>query len=112
MAKYDDFIKRPLQEHDYTVKEIKELQKCTTDIWAFLKYVKIVHPDHGRVFFKPRAFQKEILQLLATERQIVALIARQTGKCVCPETSVRVRQKSTGKESDVTIGELFDKYKK
>ena len=80
MPKYDSFVKKPLAEYDYSVEEIKELQKCSESIWPFLKHVKIVHPDRGRIFFKPYAYQKKLLETVLDNRFNVFLLSRQSGK--------------------------------
>ena len=78
--KYDKYVKRPLEEHEYTPEQIKELSKCTNNINPFLKYVKIIHPDKGRVIFEPYKFQKNILKTIKKERFTCILCSRQSGK--------------------------------
>jgi len=80
VAKYDQFIKRPLEEYDYTLEEIKELKKCSENIWTFLKYVKIVHPDRGRIIYKPYNYQKKLIETVLKNRFNVFLLSRQSGK--------------------------------
>lgn len=79
--KYDDqFIKKPLEPVEYTPEMILELEKCSQDVNYFLKYIKIVHPDMGRITFNPYPFQKTILQTVMNNRFTVILCARQAGK--------------------------------
>lgn len=79
--RYDDFIKRPNQETEYTDNNITELLKCRDDILYFItKYVKIVTLDHGEVLFDPYPYQKETLELLQNNRFFIGLWARQSGK--------------------------------
>lgn len=77
---YNDFVKRPNQDIEYTQDEILELVKCSQDIFYFLKYVKVVHPDRGRVNFVPYEFQKDIIRLIHENRFSVIMCARQQGK--------------------------------
>ncbi len=77
---YDDFVKKSNQEHEYTEEQIKELYKCKKNIYHFCKYVKIVHPDHGRVIFEPYDFQKDIIDTYLKNRFLALLLARQVGK--------------------------------
>lgn len=35
-----------------------------------------------------------------------------TGKCVCINTMVKIRNKNTGEISEITIGELYERAKK
>jgi len=80
MPKYDSFVKKPLAEYDYSLEEVQELQKCSESIWPFLKHVKIVHPDKGRIVFKPYAYQKKLLETVLDNRFNVFLLSRQSGK--------------------------------
>lgn len=80
-VKYDDvYIKKPLGIVEYTPEMLLELKHCSEDIQYFLKYVKIVHPDRGRIQFEPYDFQKQILQTVKDNRFSVILCARQAGK--------------------------------
>jgi hypothetical protein len=81
-VKYDDFVKRPYEESEYTPEMIEELQKSSIDIWPFLKYIKVIHPDKGEIPFEPslRKFQKEILETISENRFVISLCARQSGK--------------------------------
>ncbi len=80
MPVYNNQVKRPGEEYQYTVDQIKELKKCSDDLFYFLNYVKIIHPDLGRIVFKPYDFQKEMFQLLLDNRFCAFLVARQMGK--------------------------------
>lgn len=78
--KYDNFVKKPDEQFEYEPFHINELLKCSSDINNFLKYVKIVHPDRGRIEFVPYSFQKKILHKLQNNRFSVFLCSRQCGK--------------------------------
>lgn len=78
--KYDDYLKRPGQEFEYSLSHVEELDRCMNDITYYLKYVKIIHPDHGRIKFQPREFQKTILETIKNHNQVCCLISRQSGK--------------------------------
>ncbi len=80
MATYNEFVKRPYEEHPYTIEEARELLKCSEDFYYFLKYVKIVCPDRGRISFDPYPYQMDIFDLILNNRYIVSLISRQSGK--------------------------------
>lgn len=82
MGIYNDGVKSLGQEIEYTPEQIKELIKCSNSIFHFLKYVKIIHPDRGRVIFDPWDYQKELFDLIDNNRFIVALVARQQGKSI------------------------------
>lgn len=78
--KYSEFIKKPGEELEYSADMIRELQRCQEDIWNFLPYIKIIHPDKGIIVFEPYDFQKQILRNLQDNRFNVILASRQSGK--------------------------------
>lgn len=82
MAGFGEGIKHVGQEISYTPEQVKELIACSKDIFHFLKYVKIIHPDRGRVTFIPWDYQTELFQLINDNRFVIALIARQQGKSI------------------------------
>lgn len=82
MAGFGEGIKHVGQEISYTPEQIQELMLCQADIFHFLKYVKIIHPDRGRVTFIPWDYQTELFQLINENRFVIALIARQQGKSI------------------------------
>jgi hypothetical protein len=109
MPRFDSFVKKPLDVFEYTADHVKELQKCSEDFWYFIKYVKIVHPDKGRIPFEPYPFQKEILNTVLDERFSVILCPRQVGKCVSHNSMISLRNKKTDQIEDIAIGDLYKK---
>ena len=81
-VKYNDFVKKPFSEHEYTNEQIYSLKKCSENVFEFLKYIKIVHPDKGRIIFKPWKFQKKIINTVKKNRNTIILCSRQVGKTV------------------------------
>jgi hypothetical protein len=80
MPVYNEQVKRPNEEHEYTIEQIKEIKKCKDDIFSFLKHIKIVHPDYGRITFEPYDYQRKLFDLLVNNRFVACLMARQMGK--------------------------------
>ena len=79
--RYDQkFVKRPNEEIEYTPEQISELYECSKDIDYFLRYIKIVNPDRGEIFFEPYNYQRELLKKFAKFRYNVILASRQSGK--------------------------------
>jgi len=78
--KYDSFVKRPLEEFEYSPHEIESLKKCMKDIDEFIKYVRIVNPDRGEIEFEPYKYQKILLNKFKNHRFNVGLLSRQSGK--------------------------------
>lgn len=78
--RYNHIIKKPLQEYEYTIDEIRDLKRCSEDIWYFLRYVIIVHPDKGRIPFEPYDYQRKLIETILNNRFCVFLLSRQSGK--------------------------------
>lgn len=110
--KYDDnYVKQPLAPVEYTPEMLQELKRCSEDIQHFLKYVKIVHPDKGRIDFEPYDFQRKILQTVKDNRFAVILCSRQAGKCVQSDTKITVKNKKTGFVETASIGDFYNMAK-
>jgi hypothetical protein len=111
--RYDDErVKRPLAEHEYTNEQILELEKCSKDIYEFIKHVKIITTDGGETPFEPYVYQDKLLNVILDNRFTCSLQFRQSGKCVHPETTIIIRNKKTGNIEDISIGDFFNKVKK
>lgn len=111
-------VKKTGVEYDYTPEEIKELVKCKKDIFYFLKYVKIVHPDKGLVVFEPWDYQIDLLSLILNNRFSISLVARQQGKSILVSTyllwySIFNKNKTCGVVSNNEAGaiDILDRIK-
>lgn len=51
---YNKYVKKPNLKIDYTQEMVMEVEKCKNDFYYFCTYVKVVHPDLGKVTYKPR----------------------------------------------------------
>ena len=80
---YDDFVKAPKMEQEYTPEMIQELHKCNNDRLYFIKkYIKIVTGDNGVVNFSDYMypFQEHLIKDFIKHRFTVNLCGRQQGK--------------------------------
>ena len=77
-------VKKPGATHNWSdnPEDIKELEKCYNDFYYFCKYVKVVHPDLGKVIYEPRWYQKEIIDSILNNRYFIGLLSRQVGKTI------------------------------
>lgn len=92
-------VKLPL-----TAEQILEIEKCTTDIIYFVKnYVKIVTLDDGVQNFHLYPYQEEWINACYNNRFVMGKWSRQSGKCVSPETKIRLRNKTTGNETEISM---------
>ena len=109
---YNEFVKRPGELIDYSPEMIEELRKCKNDIFHFLQYVKIKTLDEGLVTFTPYEFQQNIINLFQKQRRIATMCPRQSGKCVYFDTKIKIRNKKTNIEEEITLEEFFNKFSK
>jgi hypothetical protein len=97
-------IKKKGVEIEYTPEQVDELIKCYRDINYFLeKYVYIISLDEGKVLFKTYDFQKDMLRQFKNNRFTIATLGRQLGKCLCKDTYIHTRNKTTGEVFNIEI---------
>lgn len=106
--RYDNYIKRPNQEIEYTEENIQELLRCRDDIFYFTKnYVKIVTLDKGEILFDPYEYQLETLNLLANNRFFIGLWARQSGKALSLDTPIAKPFGKWTTMGDIKVGDVI-----
>ena len=74
-------LKKAAVQHNYTKKEIEEYIKCRDDIIYFLEnHAKIVHVDEGLIPFSLYPFQKDLINTITDNRNVIVKTGRQVGK--------------------------------
>ena len=73
------------------------------------KYFKIVSLKDGLVTLDPYPKQAELLKFIQDNNRVICTASRQVGKCSCSDTVITIRNKTTGKEENITLGEFFDR---
>ena len=107
------YIKKP-GEKDWISKEeferrIMEIAECKRSICHFAeKYFRIINIDTGLTIIKLYPKQKDLLNFFVNENRCLTLASRQTGKCVCKNTEITVRNKTTGEIQTIPIEELYN----
>ncbi len=77
----NSLLKRSDVQHNFTKEEIEEYIKCRDDILYFLEnHVKIVHVDEGLIPFSLYPFQKDLIQTISKNRNVIVKTGRQVGK--------------------------------
>lgn len=80
MPVFNEYIKGTDVNLEYTAEMIKELARCSKNLWEFLKYIKIIELDRGRQSFRPYKFQKKMFKQFMENRHNICLCSRQSGK--------------------------------
>jgi hypothetical protein len=77
----NSLLKKADVQHGFTKEDIEEFITCRDDIVYFLeKYVKIVHVDEGLIPFTLFPFQKDLINTLTDNRNVIVKTGRQVGK--------------------------------
>ena len=67
--------------HKFSKEEIEEYIKCKDDVIYFLEnYVKVVHVDEGLIPFKMYDFQRNLVNAITNNRNVIVKSGRQVGK--------------------------------
>ena len=105
-------LKRVGEEIAYTEEQTQEIIKCVNDpVYFVKKYMKIVNVDKGLIPFDMWDFQADLLNSFNENRFNIVKYPRQSGKCFCINTNVKVRNKLTGEIEEITIGNLYEREK-
>lgn len=89
-------------------KRARELKRCKNDILYFCrKYFKIVSLKDGLVTLDPYPKQAELLKFIQDNNRVICTASRQVGKCVQKNSIIRIRNKITGIEEEITIVQFF-----
>jgi hypothetical protein len=93
----------------FTPEQVQEYIKCSQDPIYFIKtYIKIISLDRGLIPFELYDYQAKFITALHENRRIIGMFPRQHGKCLSLNTKVKLKQKSTGKTVEVTLGEFYE----
>lgn len=102
-------LKAPNQPTTYTQEQVEEIVKCAKDpIWFMERFVYIQHPLHGKLQFTAYPFQRDLINTYWQNRNTIAMIPRQAGKCCINATLVTIKNNSTGKIFDIPIGTYYE----
>ncbi len=104
-------IKKANTQEHYTENIIQDLVKCSDPETGYLYFMKnffyIQHPVRGKIKFEPYGYQLNLLESYHKHRFSVSLMPRQSGKCVTGDTLIKIKNKHTGEELDITIEQFF-----
>lgn len=92
---------------------VAEFKRCRDDIFYFLiNYGRIISLDDGEINFSLFQYQKNMIKLIQENRFSVHLLPRQMGKCARKSTVVKIRNKHTGENKEITMGDFHELSKK
>lgn len=98
-------LKPPYVPTEFKTNELQEFIKCAQDpIYFMVNYVYIQHPTKGKIRFDAYDFQKDLVNTYNDFRNVIAMIPRQSGKCLQSDINISVRNKTTGAQYKLPIG--------
>lgn len=99
MAKqHNPFLTRANEEQEFTLEQLKEIDRCSIDpVYFIKKYCKVQHPTKGSIPFELYDYQVEMIEAYQENKMVCVLSARQSGKCfgLMTEITVASVKKST-----------------
>jgi len=102
-------IKPPFQKTNFTSEQFEEFLKCSQDPLYFMaNYIYIQHPQKGRMPFVAYPFQTELIKTYWKQTNTIAMIPRQSGKCVSCNTDIRIKHSKTGKQYNLPVEVYYD----
>ena len=106
----NDFVKKPGASSSYTSEQLYDIDQCQEDPFYFIKkFMKVQHPTKGSLPLDLYPFQEKIVEAFHKHEKVIALTARQMGKCSTYDTLVSQDGKQVRIGSLVKIG-LKDRF--
>lgn len=76
---------------EWSDEMVEAYERCKTDIIYFAENFFTIVSKNKRIKIPLRDYQKKFLNDTMNHKRILALQSRQSGKCVSPDTKIRVR---------------------
>lgn len=87
----NSLLKRSGSIQEFSETDLKELVHCCEDPIYFIKnFVYIVNLDKGMIKFELYPYQEDWIRACHANRFTIFATARQVGKCVCGDTTIRI----------------------
>jgi hypothetical protein len=92
----NDFVKKPGASSTYTTEQLYDVERCQEDPFYFIeKFMKVQHPMKGSLPLKLYPNSRSVWSSAFHKHdKVIALTARQMGKCVAADTEVSVNGES------------------
>ncbi len=101
---------KPLIPEELFQEYVREIVKCRRDpVYFCNNYYYIISPSKGKHIISTYPKQEDMINCFIKNTRVVALAARQTGKCVCKDTMITVRNKSTGEVEEISMEDFKNK---
>lgn len=92
---------------EWSKEMVEAYERCKTDIIFFAENFFTIITKSKRIKIPLRDYQKKFLNDAMNHKRILALQSRQSGKCLSPDTKVKVRLKWFLIPIKIKVGTLF-----
>lgn len=97
----ESLVKKPHQKESWTENQILEIAKCLNPLTGpahfISNYFYIQHPIKGKIIYQPFDYQRRLLDVYHRYKYSIAMLPRQSGKCVHGDTLITVKNVKTQK---------------
>lgn len=100
----DILVKKPKEDKPLNTFEMQEWLRCKQDRYYFFENYCYIQSPMGKMLFKPRSYQKRIIDTAANNQFFVGLSGRQTGKALDIDTPIPTPD-GYKKMGDIEIGD-------
>ena len=108
-------VKSPHKRQSFTDQELTEFVDCADSVTGpayFLdNFFHIQHPTRGKMQYHAFDYQKKLIDTYHNYRFCIAMMPRQTGKCLSDKTIINIKHNKTNKVYNIPIG-IFHEYQK
>jgi hypothetical protein len=110
-VQYDSKVIKPFSTYEWTNEMVEEYVKCAKSVKYFvINHCRVPHPMRGIIKPDLRDYQMRMLDSINNNQKNIICVGRQIGKCQVYDTKIKVRNKKTGEQIEVAIGEFLEKY--
>lgn len=88
---------------------VQEIVKCKNDPLYFAQtYYTILSPEKGKHIIQTYPKQDELIMSMINNNRLAVLAARQSGKCVSPDTYLEIRNTETGVIEEIKASDFHE----
>lgn len=104
--------KKAHSEVAYNERMEEELKMCMPEFnkdahhYFMTNFGYIKHPSKGKQLYVPYQYQIELIENFHNYRFNINMLGRQMGKCVCGDTTITLKNKTTGEVINMNLNEF------
>ena len=100
--------KAPYKKQNWTAQQLTEFALCTDPEsgphYFMSNFFFIQHPVQGKMQYQPFDYQKRLIETYHNYRYAIAMMPRQSGKCLQEDSNINIMNNKTGKQYNIPIG--------